>query len=137
MKPTSVKTNFIDGAVAFLIYDFIQIMDIGDWEYVKNSPNLMIIWHVVNATLCTDISWWILKDRINWKRKPKMAKDWIQGAIKHKGSLTRTAKEHGGYDKQTGKIKKSFIKKAASGKFGEKTERRADLAKTLSKLRKR
>lgn len=62
---------------------------------------------------------------------------WIQKAINKKGALTATAKREGGYDKKTGKIKKSFIKKAAAGKFGEKTERRADLAKTLRKLHKR
>lgn len=61
----------IDGSVAFLIYDFIQIMAIGDWDFVKNSQVLTIIWHVVNAALCTYITWWILTERVAWKTERK------------------------------------------------------------------
>lgn len=63
-------------------------------------------------------------------------KDWIKGAIKKPGALRATAKAHDAIAKD-GDIKKSFIDKAASGKFGKKTEKRAELAKTLSKMRKK
>lgn len=58
-------------------------------------------------------------------------KNWIAGAIKHKGSL----------HKQLGvpadkKIPKKKLKKAASGKLGELAKKRADLAETLSKFHK-
>mgnify|MGYP006921600829 CR=1 FL=1 len=66
----------------------------------------------------------------------KSGKKWIQKAIKKPGSLRATAKEHGAIAKD-GDIKKSFIDKAAKGKFGKKTEKRAELAKTLSKMRKK
>ncbi len=61
-----------------------------------------------------------------------MAKDknWISGAISNPGSLTKTAAKKGGV-KKGGGLKESFLDKAAKGKFGEKTKRRAILAKTL------
>jgi len=61
-------------------------------------------------------------------------KKWIQSAIQKPGALRRVAKKHGAIDKD-GDIEKSFIDKAAKGKYGKKTEKRAELAKTLSKLR--
>lgn len=63
-------------------------------------------------------------------------KNWIKGAIKKPGALRETAKEHGAIAKD-GDIKKSFIDKAAKGKYGKKTEKRAELAKTLGKMRKK
>lgn len=63
-----------------------------------------------------------------------MAKDWIKGAIKNPGSLTKTAKAKGGVKKDGG-IKAEFLDKAADGKYGKKTEKRAELAKTLKKMR--
>lgn len=59
-----------------------------------------------------------------------MAKNWIQGAIKHKGALH---KELGVPEGK--KIPKSKIKAAA--KKGGKLGKRARLAETLSKLRKK
>jgi len=59
--------------------------------------------------------------------------NWIADAVKKKGSLTKTAKEHGGETKK-GTIKKSFLAEARKGEFGKKTEKRANLAKTLGKL---
>jgi hypothetical protein len=64
-----------------------------------------------------------------------MSEKWIQEAIQKKGSLKKTAKEHGGENKK-GKIKKGFLKKAEEGKYGKKTAKRAHLAETLSKLHK-
>lgn len=61
-------------------------------------------------------------------------KNWIKGAIKNPGALRATAKKHGAISKD-GDIKKGFIEKAAKGDYGKKTEKRAELAKTLSKLR--
>lgn len=63
-------------------------------------------------------------------------KKWIKKAIKKPGALRATAKKHGAIAKD-GDIKKSFIDKAAKGKYGKKTEKRAELAKTLSKMRKK
>jgi hypothetical protein len=63
----------------------------------------------------------------------KKGGNWIQGAIKKKGSLTATAKNAGAVNKE-GKIKKSWLKEKAKG--SGKTARRARLAITLSKLRK-
>lgn len=65
--------------------------------------------------------------------KMKKGGNWIQGAIKKKGSLTATAKNAGAVNKE-GKIKKSWLKEKAKG--SGKTARRARLAITLSKLRK-
>lgn len=65
-----------------------------------------------------------------------MTDKWIQGAIKNKGSLKSTAKKHNAIDKE-GNIKKGFIEKASKGDYGAKTEKRAQLAKTLSKIRKK
>lgn len=52
-----------------------------------------------------------------------------------KGALTKTAKEKGGIAKD-GKIKSSFLNKAADGKYGKKTEKRAELTKTFKKMKK-
>lgn len=59
-----------------------------------------------------------------------MAGDWIQKAIKKPNALRKTLKVKAGK-----KIPLSKLKKAASGKMGLKTERRAKLALTLRKLR--
>jgi hypothetical protein len=66
-----------------------------------------------------------------------MAKDrkWIQKAIKHPGALREQAKKEGGIDPKTGSIKKSWLQKKA--KEGGKVGRRARLAITLGKLRKK
>ena len=71
-------------------------------------------------------------------RKLEMAekKKWIKDAIKKKGSLTKTAEEHGGETKK-GTIKKSFLKEAEEGDFGKKTAKRANLANTLSHMKKK
>lgn len=61
-------------------------------------------------------------------------KNWIAGAIKKKGSFTKTAAAAGGISKETGKIKPEFIAKAK--KSGSAlTKKRAVLAETLGKLR--
>lgn len=62
-----------------------------------------------------------------------MAKNWIQGAIKNPGSLRKTLGAKKGKD-----IPVSKLKKAAKGKgVSKKTERRAELALTLRKMRKK
>lgn len=61
---------------------------------------------------------------------------WIAGAIKHPGALTETAKKHGGV-KSGGGLKSSFVKAASSGKYGKKTQQRANLAKTLKHMKKK
>ncbi len=63
-----------------------------------------------------------------------MAKDWIQKALKKskKGVLRKTLGAKKGKD-----IPASKLKAAAKGKYGPKTEKRADLAMTLKKMRKR
>lgn len=63
-------------------------------------------------------------------------KNWIKGAIKHKGALTEKAKKANGINKKTGKIKTSFIDKETKSK-NPTTRKQANLAKTLSKLRKK
>lgn len=68
-----------------------------------------------------------------------MAKNWIKGAIKKKGSLTAAAKKSGELTKK-GDIKDSWIDKVAANKdnrYSTKMERRAELAKTLKKMRKK
>lgn len=65
-----------------------------------------------------------------------MAKDWISKAIKHPGALRKTAAAHGGINKQ-GNISEKFLEQAAAGKYGSKTEKRADLAKTLKGFHKK
>lgn len=61
-----------------------------------------------------------------------MAKNWIQKAIKKPGSLRKTLGVKKGQD-----IPEKKLKAASEGKYGPKTEKRADLAMTLKKLRKR
>jgi hypothetical protein len=64
-----------------------------------------------------------------------MAKEkWIQKAIdpKHKGSLRATLGAKKGKD-----IPEKKLKEAAKGEFGPKTAKRARLAETLKKLRKK
>lgn len=69
-----------------------------------------------------------------------MAKDnWIKGAIKRPGALKAKAKSAGELQKD-GDIKKSWIDKVAKNKgdkFSKRTEKQAELAKTLSKMRKK
>lgn len=61
--------------------------------------------------------------------------NWIQKAVsKNPGALRSKAKKAGGMSK-TGKIKESFIDKAANSK-NKTTARQANLAKTLAKMRK-
>lgn len=61
------------------------------------------------------------------------SKKWIQGAIKKPGALRRTLKAKPGKD-----IPVSKLKKAAAGKgVSPKTEKRAELALTLRKMRKK
>lgn len=60
-----------------------------------------------------------------------MAKDFIQGAIEHKGALRKALKV-----KKGEKIPKSKIEKAAHSK-NPLLAKRARLAETLAKLRKR
>ncbi len=61
-------------------------------------------------------------------------KNWIQKALKPstKGSLRKALGAKKGKD-----ISAAKLKAAAKGKYGPKTEKRADLAMTLKKLRKR
>lgn len=58
-----------------------------------------------------------------------MEKDWIQKAIKNKGSLRKTLKVKAGK-----KIPLEKLKVASKGKYGAKTAQRARLALTLRKL---
>jgi hypothetical protein len=58
--------------------------------------------------------------------------NWIQGAIKHKGALTKKAEKAGGLTKG-GSIKSKFLSKAAHSK-DPTTRSQANLAKTLSKM---
>lgn len=58
-----------------------------------------------------------------------MAKNWVSKAFsKNKGSLTKTAKQTGGFNKKTGKIKSSWLNEKAKSKG--KIGKRARLAKT-------
>lgn len=62
-----------------------------------------------------------------------MAEKWIQKAIKKPGSLRKTLGAKKGED-----IPVSKLKKAAKGKgVSKKTEKRAELALTLRKMRKK
>lgn len=61
-----------------------------------------------------------------------MAKNFIQQAIKKPGSLRASLGAKKGKD-----IPPAKLKAAAKGKFGPKTEKRAILAETLKKLRKK
>lgn len=58
-------------------------------------------------------------------------KNWIAGATKNKGGLHRATGTPQGE-----KIPASKMRKAASGGFGAKAQKEANLAKTLGKLRK-
>lgn len=59
-----------------------------------------------------------------------MTKHWIQDAVKKPGSLTETASKHGGV-KKGGGLTSTFLNAAAAGKYGPKTQKRANLAKTF------
>lgn len=62
-----------------------------------------------------------------------MAKKWIQSAIKHPGALRATLGAKKGED-----IPVAKLKKAAAGKgVSKKTEKRAELALTLRKMKKK
>jgi hypothetical protein len=63
-----------------------------------------------------------------------MAKKWIQKAIKKRGALTKTAKRAGAVGRK-GTINKTWLKAKASK--GGTTGKRARLAVTLSKMRKK
>ena len=62
-------------------------------------------------------------------------KRWIQKAVKHKGSLTVWAKKHGFY--KGGKIQLNRALRYAKRHHLTKRVRQINLAKTLSRLRKR
>ena len=68
------------------------------------------------------------------KEKKSSDKNWIQKINMNEGALTKTAKKEGGETKK-GTIKKSFLDDAAEGEYGKKTAKRANLAKTLGKMR--
>lgn len=59
-------------------------------------------------------------------------KRWISKAIQHPGSLRKTLGAKSGKD-----IPEKKLKAAAAGKYGPKTEKRAHLAETLKKMRKK
>ena len=62
-----------------------------------------------------------------------MAKSkWIQGAIKKPGALRKTLGVKKGKD-----IPAKKLKAAAKGNYGPKTEKRAELALTLKKMKKK
>jgi hypothetical protein len=61
-----------------------------------------------------------------------MAKRWIQGAIKHKGSFSRAAKRA---HMSTSAYARKVLKKGS--KASTTMKRRANLAKTLSKMHRR
>lgn len=64
--------------------------------------------------------------------KKKSKKKWIQGAIKHKGALTRKAKKAGmSVQAYARKVTKKGSKASAQ------TKRQANLAKTLSNMHKK
>ena len=62
----------------------------------------------------------------------KQPKKFIQGAIKHPGALTKTAKAAGAY--HNGKIDADWLN--AQAKKGGVTGQRARLAKTMRKMNK-
>jgi hypothetical protein len=69
----------------------------------------------------------------------KTKEKWAQAASEKmaekgtKGSLTKIAKSKGGYDEKAGKIKKSWLDKAAKGDFGPKIQKKANFAKNINK----
>ena len=65
------------------------------------------------------------------KAKTPLKKNWIKGAIKKPGQLHKDLGVPQGE-----KIPKSKLNAAADGKYGKKTQQRANLAKTLSKFKK-
>lgn len=67
--------------------------------------------------------------------KKKKNKKWIQKAIKNPGALKKQAEKEDAVTK-AGKIKKKWLKKMAE-KGNTKTAKRARLALTLEKLRKK
>lgn len=60
-------------------------------------------------------------------------KNWIKGAIKKPGALRKTLKVKKGKDIPVAKLKKAAAGKGVSGK----TEKRAELALTLRKMKKK
>ena len=62
-------------------------------------------------------------------------KRWIQKAVKHKGSLTVWAKQHGFY--HNGRIQLNKALRYAKRRHLTKRIRQINLAKTLSKLRRK
>ena len=65
------------------------------------------------------------------RAKTPLKKNWIKGAIKKPGQLHKDLGVPQGE-----KIPKSKLNAAADGKYGKKTQQRANLAKTLSKFKK-
>ena len=65
------------------------------------------------------------------RAKTPLKKNWIKGAIKKPGQLHKDLGVPQGE-----KIPKSKLNAAAEGKYGKKTQQRANLAKTLSKFKK-
>tara|TARA_R100000541_G_scaffold59003_1_gene71418 strand:+ start:2271 stop:3503 length:1233 start_codon:yes stop_codon:yes gene_type:complete len=70
-------------------------------------------------------------DRVDRVKTPLQKKNWIKGAIKKPGQLHKDLGVPQGE-----KIPKSKLNAAADGKYGKKTQQRANLAKTLSKFKK-
>jgi hypothetical protein len=62
-------------------------------------------------------------------------KNWMKDAVKRPGALRAKAAKAGGIDKKTGKIKASFLDKAANSK-NPLTRKQANLAKTFKKVNK-
>jgi len=70
-------------------------------------------------------------DKVDRVKTPLQKKNWIKGAIKKPGQLHKDLGVPQGE-----KIPKSKLNAAADGKYGKKTQQRANLAKTLSKFKK-
>jgi len=66
-------------------------------------------------------------------------RNWIQRAIKHKGSLKHWLKKHYGKKAFTkhGKIKISFLRKLEHKKLPKRIKHKISLALTLHKLRRK
>lgn len=67
--------------------------------------------------------------------RKKKSNRWIQEAVKRPGALREQAKREGAIDQRTGTIKREWLERKARRRGT--TGRRARLALTLRKLRKR
>lgn len=59
-KFIKIYTDNLNGAIAFLVYDFLQIMASAKWDINTSVKVANVAWKCTNIVLCIYITLWIV-----------------------------------------------------------------------------